>query len=186
MGFDLIRKLKTLIAWLAVYNFEPPKTSYDNNRDKSELILALRTRTLLITSLTKKLQIYFIVICFLILLIVGYITVIYFSFTKNTINNYFDAYNSRVNFSNKPYIVDEYIVEKEIHIALSFIRDKDYEKGILFLYDIEGEEAEWLRSLCYIKLKNENKAKSSLRRIVRSKGCYSLSAQEILQKYYRQ
>ncbi|MBI9066221.1 MAG: hypothetical protein JEZ09_02940 [Salinivirgaceae bacterium] len=49
-------------------------------------------------------------------------------------------------------------------------------------YTLYTDAGNWYKALCLLKNKNINKAKSELKNIVKSKGTYSLEAQEVLKK----
>jgi hypothetical protein len=165
------------------YNLEPKIYISDQLRNKNDLIKDISQKRVLLFKLNKKIKNSIFLISFLCLLFIGYISINNLLIPeKKVFNQYIEDYSIRLDKLNNSGTKDA-IENTEILIALSFIQEGDYKSASLLLSNMEGEEAEWLRALCYIRLKNNLAAKASLRKIVESKGKYSLSAKEILDKY---
>jgi hypothetical protein len=168
---------------LPIYDFGTIVQNSDYNRDKTDLIHDIQRKRALTQKLGKKIEFYFALTCFLSLLLTYSSINHYFIHTeKRAANHYIEQFNMRIENMNSP---GSLVKNTEIVIALSFIKEGEFEKASRLLLGLKNEDAEWLMTLCYIRLKKDSEAKGALQKIIGSKGHYSVSAQEVLNKYYK-
>ena len=169
---------------LPVYDFGPAVRESDYNRGKDELILDIQRKRELTRILGRKVWLYFMSTFILGLFLTLSITVFYFADSEDRVTKrYMEQFGMRLEDMN-PNNTEHIIENSEILVALSFLKDGEYEKGAILLSTFESEDAKWLEALCYVKTGNDIAAKAALRKIVNSKGDYSVSAQQILNNYY--
>lgn len=168
-----------------IYNFGPIVRKSDYDRDKADLIHEIQRKRALTEILGKKIEFYFVLTCFLSLLLAySFVNHYFIHAEKRTTKRYIEQFSMRLENINNAS--SDFLVENaEIVIALSFINDGEFEKASLLLSGLKNEDADWLMALCYIRLKKDFAAKAALRKIIGSKGYYSVSAQEVLNKYYK-
>ncbi len=168
-----------------LYNFGAIAVESDYSRDKTDLIHDIQRKRALLKILGKKIRIYFFLAGLMGLIMAYNFIGSYFVHTeKRAARHYIEQFNMRLENMNNtdPGFLME---NAEIVITLSFIKDGEFEKAALLLSGLKGEDAEWLLALCYIRLEEDDAAKATLQKIIGSKGHYSVSANNVLNKYYK-
>lgn len=183
---NLIDKLKATANFIIpFYNLRPTVYISDYERDKNELVDDLARKRVLIHQLNKRFEISIFVGATIFIFLLFY--VVFQNANKpqeRVFNTYISEFGIRLNqYSEKSN--DEVIGDAEIIIALSMINEEKYNDAALYLSGITGESSDWLKALCFIRLEKDVAAKTTLRKILKSKGKYSLNAKQLLENYYK-
>jgi len=100
-----------------------------------------------------------------------------------------ENFRGTISLLEKTQVTDNEAFVKDFYLALSYQNlqewDKaiaDYTKVIDHGNNLFVEEAEWYRSLCYLKLNEKSKAKQELLAVIDRKGHYEKDARAVLRK----
>jgi hypothetical protein len=176
------------------------KTDYD--RPLFDLANDVRQKRKLIEMLlrdNKRLKTTFKLTAFLIILLTS-ISILYTfgnDFHSKTFDKYYKEFRDRyiyglgfssiTEFEEASKFVDEYKVNLESKMLRSLlsINKKDFSKALFLLSEIDSQEARWLEALCYVKTKNDIKAKKALKEIIVDKNnLFYPDAKEIIEEHY--
>lgn len=168
---------------LPIYNFTSSANIQDEKRDRFDLINDIRRKRFVLSVLKRKLANQFYIILLLLILLSGTMFTYYsLNFERRIFKNYLHSFTDKI-YTEKN--TSNLIEDTELIIAFSYIKEGKYDNAAMVLANSETEDSQWLRALCYIRLKNVMAAKASLNRIAFNKGVYSTSAKNILKKYYK-
>ncbi len=175
-----------IINKLPFYNLSPRFHIQDQNRGKRDLINDLIQKRILVNKLNKRFRLSFMYSAIVSLLFFGYVIIdsnAVMGPERKVFNSYVSDFSIRLNSMNSN---EQSVEDAEILVALSFIKDGDYKQASMLLSALKCERASWLRALCCIRMGEDQVAMKALREIIDSKGEFSLSAKQVLNKYYQQ